>query len=81
LSPLWFPACQECNRRESRFLQLHPKESYEWLGVLKGSLTLGEKAKRLLMERYALAFNQALAAGDARKANSIAGRAIILMGL
>jgi hypothetical protein len=33
------------------------------------------------MERYALAFNQALAAGDARKANSIAGRAIILMGL
>jgi hypothetical protein len=81
LSPLWFPACQQCNRRESRFLQLHPRDSYEWLGVLKGSSTLGEETTRLLMERYALAFNQALAAGDVRKANSIAGRAVILMGL
>lgn len=77
--PLWFPLCAACNRGQGRFLQLHPRTSYEWLDVLHPTNNLNRVATRTLLERHALAFSLAVRCGDILSARSIVARTLTLV--
>jgi hypothetical protein len=76
--PLWFPMCAACNRGQGRFLQLHPRATYEWVHVLRPANNLNQGITRAVMERHALAFSLAVQCGDVLAARSIAMRSIVL---
>ncbi len=79
LEPLWFALCRKCNAREARFIQAHPKESYQWLESLVVDSSLSTRTRNRLYERYAYEFNQQLKLKKYQKAQSIAARLMILM--
>lgn len=81
MEPIWYALCRKCNARESRFYQLRPRSSYDWLGELSVKSDLSKGTRRALLERYAPAFNKALEMKDHKKAQSIAARVMLVMRL
>lgn len=81
IAPIWFALCRKCNARESRFYQMHPRLTYDWLEELSVESDLSRRTQGALFERYASAFNKALELKDHKKAQSIAARVMFVMRL